>query len=294
MFCFSAKSFRLMVWLIPFFSAVDGVLADDASESNLPTPEQISEWIDQLDADDFVARANALQKLKAAGPLSCNALAEAAMREGRDRRWQALRLLRVAWEEGEPTWREAARQALQKIAAGDRELPAHFAREALRPKPDPAQIPTGARPPRPHSPPGLVNPLAASVHRTAMLQDGPRRVRIVECPSTGIEVQISEMKDGRQCLEEYQAKDMTELEEKHPEVFKVVFAARRQYAVTMLENCRRQLGHCLGAFELAATGAEDAELLTQSIERIKGLAEQLEREVSTLAPQLTARDALVR
>ena len=294
MFCFSAKSLRLMVWLIPFFSAVNAVLANDASESNPPTREQISEWIDQLDSDDFVARDNAVQKLKAAGPLACNALAEAAVREGRDRRWQALRLLRIALEEGEPTWREAARQAFQKIAAGDREFSARFARDALRPKPDPAQIPTGVRPPQPHSFPGPFNPPAASVHRTAMLQDGPRRVRIVECPNTGVEVQISEMKDGRQCLQECQAKDMAELEEKHPEVFKVVFAARRQYAVTLLNNCRLSLGHCLGAFELAATAAEDAELLTQSVERLKGIAEQLEREVSTLAPQLTARDALFR
>ena len=283
-----------MVWLIPFFCTVDVVLADDASGSNPPTPEQISEWIDQLDSDDFVARDNAVQKLKAAGPLSCNALAEAAMREGRDRRWQALRLLRVALDEGEPTWREAARQAFEKIADGDREFSARFARETLRPKPDPAQIPTAARPPQLHNPFGLVNPLAASVQRTEMLQDGPRRVRIVECPSTGIEVQISELKDGRQCLQECKAKDMAEMEEKHPEVFKVIFAARRAFAVSLLQHCRRQLEQSLGAFELAATGAEDAELLTQSIERLKGLAEQLEREVSTLAPQLTARDALLR
>jgi hypothetical protein len=261
------------------------MLANDVSEAKVLTPEQIAEWIQQLDSDDFLARNEAVQKLQAAGPVAFDALAEAAMGEGRDRRWQSLTLLRKAFDEGEPAWRQAAEQAFEKIAAGSKPVPASFARDLLKPRSAAAQNPVVTEARRPQPTPDLTIPAGASVHRTQMLQSGPCRVQVIECPRNGIEVHIVEIRDGVQVEQKGQGKDLAELAEKHPEVFKSMLAARRRHAASMLRNCMQQLDHCRGAIEVAANGAEDAEQLTQSSERLKAYAQQLEHEVSILTPQ---------
>ena len=275
-----------MVWLLSFMWTASVMLADDGSVSRALTPQQIAEWIHQLDSDDFMARGDAVQKLEAAGPVAFDALAEAAMSEGRERRWHCLTLLRKAFQEGEPAWRQAAGEAFEKIAAGPRPIPARFATDLLRPTPVRPTVPAVTTPSPPHRIPHFnATPASVPVHRSQMLQDGPRKVQIIESPRDGVEVQITEIKDGMQLEQKGQARDFAELQEKHPELFEAMLAARRKYAVSMLRNCKLQLEQCLAAVETAAKGADDAEQLTQSVERLKTLADQLERETFILAPQ---------
>lgn len=222
----------LSIVLVPSLRADNEpvAVADDASSA--PSSETIDQLIKQLDSDRFAERREANQKLQAAGDAAIKPLAEAAIGDSREVTNSALEILRKHFEKGAATSKEAAKAALEKIAASNHSA-AGRAKDILKP---PAQA--RAVPFRggilPIAPGQIQIRIAANGNgrrmkkiqvnngvKTIEAEDDGKKVKIVDDPNKGIEIEITEKKDGKEKTEKFAAKDAAELKKKHPDAYKV-------------------------------------------------------------------------
>jgi len=216
--------------------------ANSATESQ--THGQFSEWLRKLDSDRFAERNQASRCLEEAGKRAFPTLVEAAMGTSREATLRAMEILRKHSREGDEAGKNAARQALEKIAASEHPA-ARLAKDALRSaKPDPGGIPLGPLQAGPLQA-GLIggqqvqlqiqaNALGGNpqrrIERRIEIRNGVKqieatendlKVKITENGTGSVQIEVTQTKDGKQATERYSADSRNELKDNQPEAYKL-------------------------------------------------------------------------
>jgi hypothetical protein len=224
-----------------------------ATPATLEFREQIGQWITDWDAPQFGKRQAATQRLLKAGQAAFPQLLEAARHPSREVSERALDVLEQHHRLGDATLKEAAGEALRKLAgpedAAAVDRVARAARAALRPAND-ANNAVLARANAPALIQARVNairgPMIAGniaianrgirvnggIARSISVSDinGSKKIQIrekersvnIDLPRGGpIALELTEIKDGKSTTRKFEAKDLDELKQKHPEAHKV-------------------------------------------------------------------------
>ncbi|QDU26839.1 hypothetical protein ETAA8_19220 [Anatilimnocola aggregata] len=197
----------------------------------------IAELIKQLDAEEFTARQDASQRLAAAGEQAVPALEKATSGESREASMRAFDILKNHFEKGAPAAKDAAKAALERLAKADLGSASRRASEILTPPQQPATPnanvrgfagPVGLRiaVARAVAVGGAGGGITTSVKiengvKTTEVKDKDRQVKIVDDPEKGLQLEVTETKDGKSETKKYEAKNAEELKTKQPEAHKI-------------------------------------------------------------------------
>ena len=201
---------------------------DAASSAEASSPDAIAKWIQRLDSNRFAERSEASRHLERIGKAACPALAEAAVGGSREAMLRAIDILRTHFQQGDEATKQAAKEALEKIAKSGREPAARRAQEVLTPPP-PANAP-GL--PRIAIGPQIqiqLNAGGRQIRRVRIaggvkqidVEDNGRKVKITEDANGGIQMAVTEKKNGKPTTKKYTAKNEAQLKKNHPEAHKL-------------------------------------------------------------------------
>lgn len=209
--------------LLVLFSGLS--LAVDPPSQNQEA--EIGKTIELLKSGRFNEREAASRKLAQFGRAAIAPLAEAAMGNQREVTMRAINILKKYLGSSDEQTRDAAKQALEQIAAGPQVTAARQAEQVLNPPP----------PPEPEVPPaGRIRALGPVQIRVQVGGAGNQRIRIKQVNGTkeieaeengrkvtikedvknGIKMEVTEKKDGKETTKKYEAKDVDDLAKKHP------------------------------------------------------------------------------
>jgi hypothetical protein len=250
---------RSMALLAVLAIASRGRAEDPAAEPTkadaVKTPasaDDVRRWTKDLDSDIFVTRQEAARKLFEAGKEAIAPLAEASSGKSLEVITAAVDILHRLSQSDEPSTRDAAKAALEKISAGTNATAADLAKEALAPppaaNPQPGvqnlggNIQLGGRI-RIIGPgaggniqilpggnlqlvPGggiqvfRIQANANNGNQTIDVDDNGKKVHIQE-DQNGLEVRVTEKVNGQDKTDTFKAKDAAELKQKFPEANKL-------------------------------------------------------------------------
>lgn len=239
---------------ILFCCVLSVVLSNVLPAQEAPGPAEtkdFNELIQQLDASKFNDRQAASQKLLEAGRAAIPALIEAAASPSREASSRSIDILKKHVQSKDEATQKAAREALQQLAKSGEARVASAATEALKPKADPnvPQNPFGVQ--------GIqlnggqvqiqVQAVAANGNRrvsvqnvngvrTTTVEENNRKVKIVDDPQKGINLEVTEKVDGKEQTKKYEAKDVDDLKKKHPDAHKIYEESTKQ------QNVQIQIG----------------------------------------------------
>jgi len=197
-----------------------------------------SEWLRKLDSDRFAERNEASRCLEQAGKQAFPTLIEAATGTSREATLRAIEILRKHSRKGDETGRNAARQALEKIAASGHPA-ARVANDALNPaKPNPAGAPPALIQAGPIGGQHVQLQIQANglggnqrrIERRVEIRNGMKqieatdndlKVKIVETAVGSVQIEVTQTKDGKQTTERFSANSRNELKENQPEAYKL-------------------------------------------------------------------------
>jgi hypothetical protein len=245
---------RLLLFIVTAASFSEWALsaaAQDAAQAPTTAETRESElatWVKQLDADRYSDRQQASEKLAAAGAEAIPALAEAAQSGAPEAAARAVNILGDHLLKGGGDLKAAAKAALETIAQGANPVAARRAKSALeeseKPPPDPVarqlplrifgggvqggiQIRGGGQ----FQIQVAQNNNGVQIKRVSVsnnngvkqieADEGGRKVKIKDDPNNGIEIEVTETKDGKETTQKYQAKNRDELKKNHPDAHKI-------------------------------------------------------------------------
>lgn len=206
--------------------------------------DDVAEWIRQLDADRFADRQTAHEKLAAAGGRAIPALSEAAESGSAEATARSINILAEHLARSDVETKAAARAALDKLASSKNAAAARRAKSALqeadKPQPiaqNPAALPFRIAGNRIFQIQGgaqiqiqvqqnagqgqRVQIAQANGVKTIEAEEAGRKVKIKDDPQNGIDMEITETKDGKPVTQKFQAKNAEELKKKAPEAHKL-------------------------------------------------------------------------
>ncbi len=198
------------------------VTADDTSVPQ----ETIDRWVQELDADEFPVRKAAEAALLKTGTAAVDALQKGAESGDRELALRCLDLLSRLVDGANKQAQEPAKKALEHLAKSDDPVIAQRAGSKLEEPPPVNQ---------------LRNPLNAVVgnvviqgglqrqvqvtnvngQRTIKATENGKTVEIEDRDGKDITVRVTEEKAGKSETKTYEAKDVAELKEKHPDAAKL-------------------------------------------------------------------------
>ena len=224
---------------------VTGSWASAQEEAAPAKSEDIATLIKQLDAESFADRQAASKKLAAEADKAIGALEKAAASDSRETSMRAFEILKNHFDKGQPDVKEAARQALDRIAKSDLGAASRRATEALTPTPAPAvpqqpNVPGVARLMPIGAAPGIriaaarvaiaAGGVGGGVETKIKIEDGvkttevkdkDRKVKIVEDGDKSLQLEVTETKEGKEETKKYEVKNAEELKSKHAEAYKI-------------------------------------------------------------------------
>ncbi|MCS7304854.1 MAG: hypothetical protein NZ602_07080 [Thermoguttaceae bacterium] len=199
------------------------------------SPEELEKLVQQLDADSFADRQAASQRLAELGRAAIDALIRAATSESLEANVRALDILKKHLDSQDAELKKATKEALEKIAEGPRASSARRAKDILKAYEERQNVEKLQQ--------QGVQVLGGRIQVAAQAQmiggQGVQRVqivnnvktiegeekdlkfRIVEDPKEGITVELTRKKEGKEVTEKFQAKNLEELQKKHPEAYEV-------------------------------------------------------------------------
>lgn len=197
---------------------------DDAPQPNQPpTAEQIGQWIRDLESPRLRVRQQATDALIAAGLPALQQVADAARSSKGEAAMRTVRVL-AAWAAGrDAALASRARGVLHELTRSEDPDLARRAAEALNqvgaePEAVPPQagpnLGAGARKLR------VNQRIDAQGHRTTEIDADGTHVTIEELPAVGIKVTVRAVGEADDKAKTYEAKDATELKERHPEAYR--------------------------------------------------------------------------
>jgi hypothetical protein len=205
------------------------------------TAAEISDLVKQLDADDFKARQLAAEKLSALGKPAIPALIDAAQSSQLELMSQALGILRGFHQDNNADLKTAAKEALEKVAAGTNPNAAQRAKDLLAPPKSADNDPNRNNIIAGNGQGQIIINGAGGINGRIQIQGGipiqigggmrvssksvsnKDGVKTTKVKQDGVEVEIIESKEeitvkktenGK--TEEFKAKDAEELKKKHP------------------------------------------------------------------------------
>jgi hypothetical protein len=221
-----------------------------------PPPPAVRDLVRQLDADEFTQREEASRQLAELGAEAVPDLAKAAQGASLEASARAFAILKKFMTGDNPALQGTAREALNGIAA-QRQTAEKNKDDALASAAAKAQEILGQSQPKYAGQPGVAVPVPGIPfegppprillpgripgHRIAgnrisvrvvdgtreveaeeNQEDGQKRnVKIVSDPKSGIRMEVTKTKDGKEVTEKYAAKDAESLKKDHPEAFKI-------------------------------------------------------------------------
>ncbi len=200
-----------------------------------PKQIDIDRWIENLDSSSFAKREEASDQLTAAGKAAIPSLVRAALKGDLEAATRAIAVLRKGLDASEEKSRDAAREALEKVAQSDSATAARKAKQALNAKeqadaPGQQANPFGGR---------IIvnggqlvingNGVAAKsvsvsnnngVKETNVSEDG-KKIKIVDDPAGGIKIEFKHKRGDKEVTDKYEAKNADEMKKTHPEGYKL-------------------------------------------------------------------------
>jgi hypothetical protein len=239
--------------------AIAGAPATAAAPA--PSGDEIAQWVRQLDADEFSVREAAQAKLAAAagnprsGSAAIAELAKAAVGDSLEVTVRAIDVLKKFYQSSDQATRDAAKEALQKMAKSDRPAASRRAEQILKPAPKPGQDPNmggiffgGGGMGIVQGNIQVVAVAGAGTKKVSVktvngvkdidVEENGKTVKIHDDPQQGIKIEATSKKDGKDVTEKYEAKDADELKKKHPEGYKLY----EQYGKNQAGQVQIQLG----------------------------------------------------
>jgi len=204
-----------------------------------PSAQAIGAWIKQLDADEFSVREEASRRLAGAGCTAIPPLRQAALEGSLETTVRAIEILCKLLEREEDATKTAAKEALETIADSDRPSAAWRAKQALQPKPNPAQNTSDGTIIFNQVMPGgmgqgaiqIVANAAGAGRRVSIrtvngvkeieATEGNRKIKIHDDPKQGIRVEIATTGNGKTTTEKFEAKDAAELKTKYAKAYEI-------------------------------------------------------------------------
>lgn len=244
-----------LLWSVAFLLIASSARADEPAKASKDSDsakthasaDEVRQWAKDLDSDIFVTRQDADKKLFDAGKDAIAPLVEASSGKSLEVTSSAIDILRRLSQSGEPSTREAAKAALEKLSKGTNATAAELAKEALTPAPSPNAQPG----------PGIIGnniqvggnirivvggagniggniqlvpggavqvfqirANANNGNRTVDVDDNGKKVHIHE-DQNGIEVRVTEKVNGQDKTDTFKAKNAAELKQKSPEGYKL-------------------------------------------------------------------------
>ena len=279
------------------FGALRSQGAEENAAPSLIKPTAVAgeftDLVKQLDADQFADRQAASSELAKAGADAIPALIEASGSKSRETATRAVKILKQHFESDVEALKQAAKAALEKVAAGDNPVAVRQAKEALDPpKPAPA-VPGGIQ--------VFGGPIQIQIQaggngrnvRTRIIngvkeieaEENGRKVKITEDPNNGIKIEIVEKKGGKETTKKVEAKDADDLKKKDPEAHKIYEEYSKRGGAIQIRGIQLQPGRALpiqpgqirrlalpriAGARKAAEGIEKAgEQIDEAIEKIK-------------------------
>jgi hypothetical protein len=182
------------------------------------TADDIAQWVKQLDADKFADRQTASEKLFGAGKSVIPALTEAATGESLEVTIRSIDLLQRFTESEVKAVKDAAKEALNKIAQSDNAGAARRAKEVLHPTKEQPQGPQGAM----NMPIGGMKKIAVtSINGVNVInaEEADRKISITTNPDQSIKMEITEKVNDKDVTKKYTARNAAELKKKSPKVY---------------------------------------------------------------------------
>ena len=213
-----------------------GQLRADAQQS----AADIERLASELDSGEFATRQTASQRLGELGKSVFPALEKAAQSESREASARAIEILKRHLSGGENDVQAAAKETLERIARSNQGPAARRASEILSPpKPVAVAMPANMRVMRPAN--GQIplqlnramfgGNIPANVRRVHIrttkgvkevtAEENGRKVSMTVDPAKGIEMEVTETKDGKTTSKKYSAKNAEELKKNHPEAHQI-------------------------------------------------------------------------
>lgn len=209
---------------------------------------EVRRAIRALDANQFVQRRDAAQRLTRAGESAISSLAQAAIHGSREVSTSAFAILRKHYAKQQQGLQTAAKQALQQIAQSDHPRAARQAKAILNPPPPapPAgragraiqfqggqfriQVQNGGVQAIALGGGQAVKVQMINGHKKIDVRENDRRIKISESPQQGIEFELHDQHNGQARVRKYTAKDAAELQKKHPEIHRLYVQYAKQPA----------------------------------------------------------------
>jgi hypothetical protein len=225
-------------WSLAAAVAALGMICSAAAAADDPAAAdeaQIARLIEQLDAQRFVERQDAQQKLAEAGKAALPAVEKAAQSENREVSGRALEILERHFKGDDEQLKAAAKECLERLAKNQSESVARRAKDIVSPP----------QPPMPPAVPNVPNLRIGGARiqiqvggnaggnfrkvtvkdvngvKETEVEENGRKVKIVDDPANGIKLEVTETKDGKVETKKYEAKNAEELKTKHPEAHKL-------------------------------------------------------------------------
>ncbi|MCL6501531.1 MAG: hypothetical protein K6T86_02520 [Pirellulales bacterium] len=210
-------------------------------QAELPTPETIDQWLRDLESPRLRVREEATASLIAAGAAALERVAQAAPAAKGEAAMRMVHIL-ATWAGGnDPRLASRARAVLRELAASQDPDLARRAADALAPLPQAAD-PQAAEPPA--FLPGAARQVRvtqradAAGNRTTEIHADGAHVTIEESPQAGIKVTVRPAGKADEPAKTYQAEDVRELKERHPEAYRWY----REYVERQAARLRWPLG----------------------------------------------------
>lgn len=259
---------RLGLALLFVLGAAHGTALAQEANPTPPTAESpagdVADWIKELDADRFTDRQAASDKLIAAGARAIPALIEAAQTGSPETAARAVNVLAEHLKNADADTKAAAKTALENLAESKNAVAARRAKAALEDAEKPKVIAVdafgqGANPfgNRIQVRGGQIQIQVQAnngvqVRRVAVAnnngvkeinaEENGRKVKIKDDPQNGIEMEVTETKDGKSTTQKYKAKNAADLKQKHPDAHKLYaqYAGQAQVQVQAAGNAARR------------------------------------------------------
>lgn len=192
---------------------------------------EIARWLNDLSSRDFATREQASRRLADAGEAAIEPVAQLSDTDNLELAMRGLFILKEQMQSNQPVVKEAAKKALEKLAASSRGSVSKRAQAILNPPADnpiPSRVNPGALQLR--FAPGIaggvrnlsVSSRTVNGHTEMTITEDSTKVAISHTNGREIVVKITDPpKDGKeQPTKEFTAKDTDELKKKHPEAHK--------------------------------------------------------------------------
>jgi hypothetical protein len=242
----SSRFLKRLLGLSLIVALIGPAFAQEAEVESKPAAvageSKLDDLRKRLDADEFETRQQASKELEELGEKAIPALEKWTASESGEVSMRSFDILRGHFEKGTGSVKEAAKQALERIAKADLGPASKRAAEILNPHASNAATP--ARPGLARilpAPAGGIRVGGARVVvagaaagggietkiriedgvKTTEVRDKDRQVKIVDDPDKGLTLEVTETKDGKETTQKYEAKNADDLKAKHPEAHKI-------------------------------------------------------------------------